>query len=171
MERTFDTTLPEGISHEADIHSYLKSKGYLVIDHSCDVFYQNKDIDLEFGKPEGPLYSMEIKSDTRMHETGNIVIEMGMERDSGYCNGWFHKCEADVLCFYDVVNLIVYLIDWQKLKAAIENGEGKRIFFNNKIDNCTGELVLISVQDLENKDYLFCKPRHLKKVVITNEAA
>ena len=169
--RNFDTTLPEGISHEAEIHSYLKNMGYLIIDHADDPVYQDKDIDLEFGRPDGQMFSMEIKSDTRMHETGNIVIELGMHRETGFCEGWFHKCQADVLCFYDVVGLVVYLIDWQRLKYAIENGEGKHIFFKNKIDNCVGELILVSVKDLEEKGFLFCKPRYLKKVVAENAVA
>ena len=38
---------------------------------------------------------------TRMHKTGNIMIELSMSRKTGLYDGWFYKCKADILCYVD----------------------------------------------------------------------
>lgn len=153
-DRNFNSTLYQGNEGQNKIKEYLESQGYIVIDKSEDEEYQSKDIDFLYSKDGLSFCSLEVKSDNRMYETGNIAVELAMHRKSGRKNGWYHYCEADVLCFYDVISNIGYFIDWVKLKKEIQNQRWSFTVFENKIDLCKGSLCLVPVKDLENLNLL-----------------
>jgi Holliday junction resolvase-like predicted endonuclease len=154
-KRNFETMLEEGKEYEKVVQAYFESYGYKIDDKSDDEEYQQKDID--FIAYQGKRsYKVEVKADSRMHETGNIVIEDGMIRSVGYRPGWLHKCEADVLCFVDVVGKVAYMLDWKKIRQNIDK-YGKRIEFQNKYDNCIGIIYLLSVENAFKHDLVFQK--------------
>lgn len=147
-ERTFVDTYLHGTVGEEKIRSYLLDKGFVVVDRSQDKEYQEKDIDFEYSEDNVNFTSVEVKSDRRMAETHNIVVEMAMHRQTGTYEGWYHKCEADVLCFYDEVNSIAYFINWPELKQLIKDFTWSFSRFDNGADNCWGTLCKISLDDL-----------------------
>lgn len=148
--RTFGSTLLEGAVGEAVLKAYIQKQGFDVVDRSDDVEYQKRDIDFEFSMNGGRVYSVEVKTDNRMYDTGNIVIEDSMQRKWGNQKGWLHYCEADILCFIDVVSYKFYFFDWPRLKSLVLSGKWSLITFNNYTDNCFGKLYKISVNELRD---------------------
>lgn len=147
--------LNEGKEYEKIVQDYFHSYGYIIDDKSDDEEYQKKDIDFIAYKGKRK-YAVEVKADTRMNETGNIVIEDGMIRSVGYRPGWLHKCEADILCFVDVVGNVAYMLNWAKIRKNIDT-YGKKIKFDNKFDKCTGIIYLLSVENAYKHELVFQK--------------
>ncbi len=167
-ERTFETTLNSGLSGEQLLKQDLMSRGFQIIDRADNLEYRKRDIDFETRRYGEKYYSVEVKTDSRMHETGNIVIEMNMFRDSGTTNGWYHYCDADFLCFIDEVTWEYYMINWKKLKKLMEDREEKGIGwrkckFWNGADNCYGLLTIIPKRDLVELNLISGKNRILSK--------
>lgn len=151
-DRNFKSMLQDGNQYEKVVQNYYRNKGFEIKDVSDIKEYQDMDIDFLISKNNKTL-SYEIKADTRMSETGNIVIEHGMHRKSGFQEGWMHKCKADVLCFVDVKNDISYMFNWPKVKENIAT-YGRLIQFKNNYDKCVGELYLLSVQDAKKHNLI-----------------
>ena len=147
--RDFNTTRSSGTDGEELLKNYLiKKKGCQIINRADDPEYRAKDIDFEYSTDGKTWCSVEVKSDKRMAKTGNIVVEVAMYRKSGKVNGWLYYCEADILCFIDVVNYNFYFFDWKKLQQLVLNGRWKFTKFDNGTDNCEGEVCKIPVSDL-----------------------
>ena len=103
--RDFNTTRSSGTEGEELLKNYLiKKKGCQIINRADDPEYRAKDIDFEYSIDGKSWCSVEVKSDKRMANTGNIVVEVAMYRKSGKVNGWLYYCEADILCFIDMIN-------------------------------------------------------------------
>ena len=150
--RNFSSTLYDGDCGEELLKAFLEKKNFKVIDVRTNPEYQQKDIDFIISGDNVHFYTMEVKSDGKMCKTGNIFVEECMKRQIGDRKGWLYYCEADILCFIDIVNYYFYFIDWKKLKNKILVGFWKRITFNNVIDKCTGLGYIIPVKELfDNK--------------------
>ena len=146
--RSFSSTLKDGSVGENLIIAFLKHCGFAVEDKTDDEEYQERDIDILFKNPNGPWKSMEIKSDNVMNRSGNIVVEESFDRKIGRTLGWFHYCEADVLCFCDVNEYSYYFLNWKGIKEKIQDGYWKLSKFYNEIDDCLGRLYKIPIKDL-----------------------
>lgn len=147
--RDFKSTVSQGNGGEDMLKSYLiKKKGCQVIDRSDDPEYRAKDIDFEFTVKGKKWHSVEVKSDYRMAQTGNIVVEVAMYRKSGKSKGWLYYCEADYLCFIDMQSYKFYFFDWPKLQQEVLNGRWKFTKFDNGTDNCEGEVCKIPLKNL-----------------------
>ena len=146
--RDFNSTINDGQVGEKLLKDFLVHKGFKVIDRSEDPLYQSKDIDFEFSKTGKSWKSVEVKADSRMTFTGNIVVEVAMQRQTCRMLGWLYKCEADYLCFIDMQTYKFYFFDWHKLKSEVLNGRWKVKTFKNGTDNCIGELCIIPLQEL-----------------------
>jgi len=148
--RTFGTTKNSGDFGEIAVKEYLKRKFKCQIYDCSDIpKYREKDIDFLYSVNDGKGWtSVEVKTDNRMSETGNIVVENAMFRKSGRVNGWLYYCEANILCFVDDNNYLFYFFDWAKLKSLIKEGKWKKRWFKNGTDNCNGEVYVIPLQDL-----------------------
>ena len=141
----FQRLLANGISGESVVHSVLRSDGFKIVDVSNIEEYQKIDVDalMTNGSKE---WKLEIKTDSRISETNNICFEVGFDRNAGFRDWWFNKCEADVLCIYDDVKGIIYQLAWKRTKKYVSE-YGKQIKFWNKFDKCFVYLVLISLKD------------------------
>lgn len=148
--RNFNSTKSSGDYGEELLKKYILHKGFQVIDRADDAEYRAKDIDFEFSKNGVNWRSVEVKTDNRMAQTGNIVVEVAMYRQSGKRDGWLYYCEADYLCFIDINNYIFYFFDWSVLKAEVLKGRWKIVNFSNGTDNCRGEVCKIPLKDLFN---------------------
>lgn len=91
----------------------LKARGHNVQDVSSNSEYWHKDIDAitELG-------TIEIKTDNRISETGNLFIETFNECSKGG-KGWFRFCEAQFIFYTDAANKITYIFLMDELKQYI----------------------------------------------------
>ena len=141
-------TFVYGREGEQAIMNYFRRFGYLVEDKNNDSVYQGKDIDMIVSK-NNQSFSVEVKTDTRARDTGNIIVERMMNRIQGSRRGWFYFCEADILCYYLQNIGKAYFLDWCMIKALILSGKAVNCKFRNPIDaNCIGFGWLLSIEKL-----------------------
>lgn len=132
-QQTFNELDVETREEELRLHSYFESRGYEIVDKRDCKDSQSKDIDFEIRLGE-QLLSIEVKADKQMYKTGNIIVEISHNRPyKGRTEGWFKKCEADIICYSDVVMKKGYMLNWKKMKGKLL-GEFKIIGFDNPHD-------------------------------------
>lgn len=141
-------TFAYGRSGETAIMSYFRRFGYAVDDKTDDAFYRERDVDMVISKAN-KSFRVEVKTDTRAKETGNIIVEGMMHRVQGARRGWFYFCEADILCYYIENAQKAYFLDWCKVKALILSGKAYPCKFVNPIDpHCIGSGWLLSIEKI-----------------------
>ena len=141
MMNKFNKSLAIGKAIENYVASYLTGKGHLVDNKSDDAAYQSKDIDFILYK-NGNTTTLEVKADSRLHDTHNFFFEVGFNRDTGYYDGWFRKCAAAYICFVDYICGKAYIIDFNKDIIAA-NATSKR--WVNYYDECIGDALLLNI--------------------------
>ena len=92
--------------------------------------YRDEDIDFIVTNQDGESFRIEVKTDTRMHETGNVVVEKKMIRPTGERDGWLYKCKADYICYLSAATGAACFLDWPPLRQAVLNGAGRECLFN-----------------------------------------
>lgn len=108
-----------------------------IVDVRKDKRYQAADIDLMFETTTKQFFYVEVKTDKRMNETGNIIYETKTTENVG-C---MVKTKADYLFQYDYVGHIMYVIDIKRLRDFVN----KRRFTEVKIsDDTRGYLIPIA---------------------------
>lgn len=144
--RDFVDMFVEGVEKELQVMGYLQRRGYPVQYTGIDMDAQNRGIDMYMWENRGKM-GVEVKVDTRLHSTGNIVIEVGMRRKTGYVKGWYYTCEADYLFYCDANTSLCYVLDWKRMQKEI--GEKYEVStFWNRFDNCIGELYILPISQL-----------------------
>lgn len=144
-------TFQVGRDGEDNVIEYLQRRGCAVIDLRDIPEYRDQDIDLSILPPNGVWRDVEIKTDTIMHKTGNMMVELSMRRKTGTYDGWFYKCRADILCYVDEYGGILYFINWPRLHDYVEEliaqDPASICEFKNPYDaDCEGRGVLINVK-------------------------
>lgn len=154
MNNNFNIKLSKGKMTEGIVKKHFEDViGFNVEDVSEDKTYQKKDIDFIIStKDKRNQLTLEVKNDDRIHCSGNLFFEIGFDRKTGFCAGWWSKSEANAICFYDSVVKRGYIIDFERtkqLKALVDMGKEKQIFeykcFWNKVDNCWGRAWLLKL--------------------------
>lgn len=107
---------------EKATHQYLIENGYSVID-------TRKDPDLRdkydyVGYKGNEKITFEAKYDNYIHRSGQMVYELYhlKQREDGdieYKTGWSEKTEADYLCYYDIVNSLLYIMKMDQIKKFV----------------------------------------------------
>lgn len=162
-------TFQVGEEGENRVIEYLESRGCTVIDLRSIPEYQDRDIDIAIHTPDGLWRNVEIKTDTVMHRTGNIMVELSMARKTGEYPGWFYKCQADILCYVDEHSGNLYFLPWQKIHdyvAELKEKDPSCICnFKNPYDaNCIGKAVLLNVKKHLLPNRLILKVAHSETV-------
>jgi hypothetical protein len=89
----------------------MRDAGYTVENVSGNPIYWEKDIDFFCTSPTtGAVRSFEVKWDARLHQTGNLYLELSNVHSKGG-KGWFRFCEADYLAYGDALTKVFYIID------------------------------------------------------------
>ena len=101
------------------------------------------------------VFTVEIKRDWQIGQTGNIFFEDCFDRQYGG-EGWLRKSKADFMLFAtDHPSMYGYFIlfDFFSVRKLIEDNkmEKKYIKFWNKVDKCYGWGYVISLQEIKNK--------------------
>lgn len=79
---------------------------------------QRQGIDRWFASLDGGKISVEYKSDSRAHQTGNAFIET-VSVDTRDIPGWVYTSKADVLVYYLPVPRTYYMIDFVALREQL----------------------------------------------------
>lgn len=116
----FNKDLEIGKYGEFAVACYLASRNHQVKDVSDDEDFRKIDIDMIVVNAEGQKCSIEVKSDKRISDTCNFCIEECNERETGDYKGWYYKCEADFICFYDYTTGRGYMLDWKQAKPQLK---------------------------------------------------
>lgn len=103
---------------EAVCKNVLEACGFQVQDVSRNPDYYEKD-DLIATK-NGKSYFIEVKTDTRAHETGNLVVELISNMEAKR-TGWFNYCKCNKYFFYLANSNELIIVD-QKWLDAPETG-------------------------------------------------
>ena len=144
-----------GIGHDGEtiVRHYFEKQGYKVADLTGDPDWQASDVDIQIEMPDGSLRYMEIKTDTEMWKTGNIFLELSMERrNSGTVSeGWFTYSLANDLCYLCCGTSTLYVIPFEPLREYVRSGFGRFVRFKNPIDdNTIGTGVLVNIRELRH---------------------
>ena len=131
----------------------MEQRGYKVIDVSNNPAYWNYDIDFVITSPAtGATKNFEVKWDTRIHNTGNLYLELtNVHSKQWNGEGWFKHCQAEYLVYGDAQAQVFYVIPFQQLKE-------RTYWLPQKIVNCgtdsTG--LLVSLKDIEDLIQIVC---------------
>lgn len=140
---SFELCLQIGKSAENYVADYLTAAGHIVEDVSYEAAYMSKDIDFLLYK-NNKYTTLEVKSDSKINQTGNLFFEVGFDRTTGYYDGWFRKCEAAYICFCDTCGGKCYIVRFDKDTIAA-NAIPRR--WINYTDNCYGDALLLPLPD------------------------
>ena len=141
----FNTLLAVGKKTEDLVCDYLTTRGNTVINHTEDLDWQAIDTDFEVSK-NGKTTTLEVKTDSRINQTNNLFFEVGFDRATGYYDGWFRKCEAEYILFYDSSAAKGYIIDFNK--EIIQKNSNYRRWYNRS-DSCWGDAYLLPLMKAE----------------------
>lgn len=89
----------------------------VVLDVSDDTRYRARDVDFLIQTIKGQVYEVEVKTDFRAHETGNIFFEI----ESHGKVGCLRKTTADYIYYYLFHNKKLYMIITEKLREYIDS--------------------------------------------------
>ena len=129
---------------ETAVKQILENRGNQVADVSSQPDFQKIDVDFIINNK---LY-FEIKLDNRAKQTGNVFLEEGKDRKTGYYPSWFSKCQADVLVFYDSDTKTAQFYDWSKLKDIARAYPTKTYY--DYVDNCITYFKAIPAEKVES---------------------
>lgn len=163
MANAFLDRLAKGKEGEELIMAYLRERGNTVLDCTGDSYYKKRDIDILSSKNGKDFVPIEVKTDEQMHKTGNMAIEISMDRQIGRTMGWFFYCEAEIMCYIDYHGKIAYFIDWPKLQQMVpgfvDAGKWNVIRFWNNYDKCYGHLCLVSIDEIKKRELVYLETK------------
>ena len=127
-------TFEIGDNGEQFIFKYLCNKFGTnnIMDVTKDYRFRNIDVDFILKNNEN-IYFLELKTDSKMHQTKNIFFEIGHDRKTGYYDGWFKYSMADFIINLDSFTNEIWIVTFDKEKIKEISREIK--FWNN-IDEC-----------------------------------
>lgn len=142
----FAKTTSDGKAGELYVARFFQTNYWDVKDLTGIQKYRDEDVDFIVTNQHGESFKIEVKTDAKMHKTGNVLVEKKMLRSTGECDGWLYKCKADFLCYLSAATGIAYFLDWPALRQAVLDGRGKSKSFYNWRDDCIGLIQLLSIE-------------------------
>jgi hypothetical protein len=140
---SFEQSLATGGYGEHAVWNILTNqpKVRVVVDVRKDKRFQEKDIDFLVENTDQQFTSIEVKTDFKAHETGNIVYEA---TTSGHI-GCFEKTQADYIAYFVPKSKKIYMIHVKALRTYLHQIKPEPVKMG---DNATG--FLIPLKDLED---------------------
>lgn len=117
----------------------------VVVDVRKDKRFQDKDIDFLVENNKQQFASVEVKTDFKAHETGNIVYEVTTSGNIG-C---FEKTQADYIAYFIPKSKLIHLIHVDSLRSFVKMAKPE---LRKMGDNAEG--YLIKIQDLINANVI-----------------
>lgn len=156
----FDKSMKIGLVGEENAIYVLKKLGYKIKDRRKDEAARLQDIDFtvdrkinNVGKNVNIVNSdyvdLEVKTDRKMHKTGNMFIETNVLFENRKTTGWFYKTKAEVVMYYDLNNKFFYFVNVERLRNfVIKNRCIEKGPYKNNEDNSKVFGYLISIEKL-----------------------
>lgn len=120
---SFDESLIEGARGEERVKSFLQSQGYTVSRNDIeDKFRPDFHIDSHVsGRPEKVLVgkTLEVKSDARTIETGNVAIELVSNIGTGR-PGWAYSTTSDFLAYLSAGDGLLSIASLSDIRRRLE---------------------------------------------------
>lgn len=98
---------------------------YKLIDVRQQANWQEKDVDYLLALA-ADVISLEVKTDRRMGETGNIYVELVSNVGTGR-KGWFYYCQAEQIAFYDTENEELHIVSYSDLQQTMKTAYAREI--------------------------------------------
>ena len=138
----FENSLREGESGEHIVWNILSKSQDVrsIVDVRQDKFFQEMDIDFLVENSARQFTPIEVKTDYKAHDTGNIVYELST---SGHI-GCFEKTKARYIYYYVPGDQVVYMIDVKAMRTYVHQSRPEE---KNMGDNATG--FLLPIRDLK----------------------
>lgn len=150
----FSKEASKGRKGEAVAASFLSSIGYQVENVSNNPDYFKADIDLIATKGE-EVMKVEVKSDYRISETGNVCVEIWNDKNRN-SKGWLFYTQATHIFFVDVRKGVIHAVRAQELKQLYEQNNFHHYDRSQLEDGeypKLAQLCLIPVADLEQLEH------------------
>ena len=140
----FSESLKEGEAGEHVIWNLLNKRSWVrsVVDVRADKNFQEDDIDFLVENTKRQFAGVEVKTDYKAHETGNLVYELSTSGNVG-C---FDKTKAVYIAYYVPGDKTVYFLDVAALRKYIYNEARPNEVHMG--DNATG--LIIPLEDIRN---------------------
>ena len=132
----FSESLKEGEIGEHVVWNLLQKQSNIrsVVDVRQDKGFQEQDIDFLVENTKRQFFTVEVKTDFKAHETGNLVYELSSSGNIG-C---FERTQAKYIMYYIPASNVVHMIDVQELRTYIHKVRPEERLMG---DNATGFLI------------------------------
>lgn len=137
LKDQFNKDLEEAKEGEQIVAKMLASAGYEIKDVSEDPAYYHKG-DLLITSTTGEKKFIEIKTDSRIADTGNILLEEGVyyKENDRYVKGYMYS-DYDIYAVVSKSENLIYFFDFNKLKEIYKKyGVYKRINHPAQYSDC-----------------------------------
>ena len=137
LKEQFNIDLQQGKEGEAIVAQYLSKQGYQVEDVSNDPKCYHKG-DLQILLPTGEKRYVEVKNDTVIGKTQNILCEEEVYyKDKGYFAPGFMYSDYDIYAVVSMDQQEIYFFDFSKLKEIYKRlGTYKRLHYPDQYSDC-----------------------------------
>lgn len=156
------------------MHNFKQSKqvgdaGEAALDNFFSQKFNIEDVDMtqqKLGwdrvfthKERGTRASIEYKTDTQSHKTGNIFVEIWSNKEAEK-RGWAFTTTAQWLYYYVVGASEVYIVDVAKMKLYLENWQAQFKVKTARNPNYTSEGMLVPIEVFKTIAYEVIKVNH-----------
>lgn len=137
LEAEFDIKIEAFIKKMPKVHQINKMIG------------NYKYFDYIVALTDGRIIKIEVKTDRRVAQTGNLVIEYGRSDfyDKSFIASGLMESTSDLYIHIDCINNLAYIFNTNKLKNAVNNGNYKKITGG---DGKRTFMYLIKLKDLDD---------------------
>lgn len=145
---SFDESLTSGLVGELIVWNALNHLETVrtVIDVRDDKKFQSMDVDFLVEMASRQVIWLEVKTDYKATETGNIVYELTTSGNVG-C---FEKTKADVIAYYVPTSGCIYLINVKKLRNYVRSCD-----YPLKKMGDASEGYLLPIAELERENVIY----------------
>ena len=163
----FDKSMKIGLVGEENAIYVLKKLGYKIKDRRNDDAARLQDIDFTVDRKINNIgrnvnivnsnyVDLEVKTDRKMHKTGNMFIETRVIFENNESKGWYYKTKAEVVMYYDLNNKFFYFVNVERLRDFIrKNRNVERGPYKNNEDNSNVYGYLISIKKLIEEEVCY----------------
>lgn len=157
-DKTFKRKLKDSKTYETLVKNCLQSYAYEA--EYTPLEDQHKGDLLVYDALTDDSFHVEVKKDTIIGRTGNVFVELEIQRDNGTSQGWYH---------YDYTNLAVvdatpansrqknkpiYFIDFYKMKSELDLNDPRCKQHTHKCDDNWNTALLVPLRYIQSRGWL-----------------
>lgn len=144
----FSESLKEGEAGEHAVWNLFNNLAGVrsVVDVRKDKRFQENDIDFLVEDYKRQWTPIEVKTDFKSQDTGNIIYEVSTSGNLG-C---FEKTKAKYIAYYIPAAQVVHMIDMVKMRTYLQKARPEE---RNMGDNATG--FLLPIEDLKREKVIY----------------